>query len=295
LSDLFSPRHFTRFVGQRWAVCNVTTIAGTFLLGSFLDAVRFPINFQVMYVVVGLTTMVSAVMIARLRLPARVRRSPESKRRGERLPLSAFWHRYRTFVMFEIAMCVAYLALNAASPLYRIYWVRDLGAAGTWLGALTAAFALGAILGNLVWGRLGHSGHERACWLIGACGYMGAYPLLTSYFGGLAPLLAVNAVCGFFAAANDLMMFKRMVQLMPRLERPRFLSINYVVLNTVAFVGPLGSTLLADSQGTRHVLVLLGLLGFAGAALLYLLPWGKTPDEIAAEDAARLATAEASA
>lgn len=274
--ELFSPQHLTRLVGQRWAAANITSVIGMLALGKLIDALPFPLNFQVMFVGIGVVTLTSVALVLRLRFPPRTRSSFEKMAIWQmvRVP-SELWRRYRPFISYEAGILIAQLALYAAVPLLRIYWVRDLHATGGWVGALTAVFSVGATLGNLLWGRWSHPSRDRRNVLIASCGVLAAYPMLTAAFGSLAPLLGVMFLAGFFSGGNDLLLFNRTVQLTPRDQRPTFIAFHNITINSAAFAGPLLSTILAELWGARMVLVVIGALGLLGALLIYLLGWGE--------------------
>jgi len=157
--------------------------------------------------------------------------------------------------------------------------VRDLGAAGSWLGGLTAAFSVGAVLGNLFWGRLSAPQLDRRLGLMAAAGVWIAYPLLTAAFSSLWPQVAVMMVAGFFSGGSDLLIFNRVVRQSPRAQRPTFIGVHNVTVNIAGFLAPLVSTALADAIGARSVLLLAGGLGVLGAAAMFLLGWEQVPAE----------------
>ena len=278
--EMFSPRHRARFIGQRWAIANLAGTFGLLLMGRFVDAVPFPLNFQALFIGVGLITMVTLFVVARLRVPAH----PHTERSAgrPRLAWGDLWQqvrRHRAFLLFEVSILLAYASLLGAAPAFRIYWVRDLQATGSWVGGFTAAFSIGAMLGNLVWGRLSRPERDRVYGLIAAAGVLALYPVLTAAFASLWPLVVVMAIAGFFSGGNDLLIFNRVVRQSPRTQRPTFIGIHNVTINLAGFVAPLVTAGLADVIGARLVLVFVGALGVAGAVAMYLLGWSGWPAE----------------
>jgi len=277
--EMFSPRNFNRYVGLRWAIMSVTDVLTMPILGRLMDVVRFPLNFQLLFGGVGLLTLLAVGLILRLRAPAHPKPARRGGADGQKPAGPPFWRTYREFILFEIGVMVSYLALNASAPIARIYWVRDLQANGAWVGALTAAASVGMMLGTLVWSRLIVGRRLRLLVLALSAIYFGLNALLTSALNNLAALVALGVVVGLAAGSAELAIFNRMFRVSPRERRPFFLSLHNVVANGAAFVGPFISTYLADTWGTRPALAAMGAVGLAGAALIYLLGWGKGPDE----------------
>jgi MFS family permease len=274
-SELVSPRHFARILGQRWAIGSFAMVIGAYLLGRLLEAVAYPWNYQLLFAGVGLLGLSSYALVGRLQYPAK---SPGGTARGA--PAAPFqWRaalrRYRAFILFEAGIFVTYLASFAAIPLYRIYWVRDLGAAGGWIGALTAASAVGVGVGNLLWGQWSEARRDRRLCLTAGLGVMALYPWLTAAFHALPALAAGVTLAGFFSAGNEMILFKRLVQMTPLDRRPTFLAAHNIVLNVAGVAGPLLSTPAADAWGIRPVLACIGGLGAIGVIAIYGWGWAK--------------------
>ncbi len=279
-AEVFSPRHRAIFVGQRWAIANISGVVSMFGLGFLLDQIRFPLNFQVMFLGAPLFAMTTLFLISQLRMPPRPPRTPAGTER--RLSLHSIWEtikRYRSFAIFEIGVLLGYAAMFFTAPLFRIYWVRDLQATGAWVGALTATYSVGAVSGNLIWGRLSAPRRDRSLGFIVAAGVMILYPLLSALAHSLWPMVAVTIVAGFFAGGNDLLIFNRVVRQTPRAERPAFIGVHNMVVNVAGFLAPLLSTTLIDWLGARPTLLIAGGLGIIGAGAMFLLGWGTMFEE----------------
>jgi len=279
LGDMFSPRHFARLIGRRWAGIDLSGMLSVLLLGKMIDVVRFPLNWVLLTAGVGLLSFASVFIAARLRYPER--HQPASDAGDDpvpKRPLGEVLRSNRAFIRLQVGVLLLYLALFAALPVLRIYWVRDLGASGAWVGGLVAAYSGGAVLGSLFWGPRSTPRFDRRMCLIGGLGAFGAYPVLTALFGSLPPQVAVVFLAGFTLVANDLMVYKRVLGASPRRQRATLVAIHNLTYNGVAFLGPLVSTELVAPLGTRVVLLLAGAVGVAGALFFYLFGWGQMTD-----------------
>jgi MFS family permease len=272
---MFSPSRLAHFVGLRWSFASLVTMASVYGLGVWLDRVAFPQNFQIMFVAGGMISLASVAIMLRFRFP------PLQPAAGPTQPATAprrspwDWVRlYRSFFILEAMAFIAYAAIYAAMPLFRIYWVRDLGANATWIGLLTVGSSVGNAAGNVLWGRWSHPLRNRRNVLITCLGFAAAYPLLTAAFDSLAPLIVVNILTGFVAGGNDLLLMNRAMELAAREQLPTFVAIYSMTIQLAAFIAPLASTALADAWGSRLALVAVGVLGLIGAGLVSAVGWG---------------------
>lgn len=276
--EMFHPRHLARVVGERWAVMSIVGIAASLLLGKMLDLIPFPLNFQVLFAGLGLLTLVSVWFVLQLRIPLCQEGTSTSVSMEENAaPPAPWWQTYRQFVLYEVGVFIAYLAMFAAVPLFRIYWVRDLGATGTWIGILTAAYSAGGLLGYTFWGRWNRPEREQRGMLIASLGILAGYPLLTVAFHLLVPLVPVMFFAGFMGGGNELIIFNRTVELSPRRTRPAFVAVHQMIANAAAFFAPLASTSLANIFGARWVLMGSGIFGLIATGLLCWLGWASLP------------------
>jgi MFS family permease len=279
VSEIFTPRRMTTFLGQRWSLGSLSNMAFNYLVGSLLDIIPFPLNFQSIFFTSGTISQSSLLLMSRLRLPPRSGTAARAATPSGRSGLLSVFQQRPAFLRFETAVLISYLAVYAAQPLFVIYWVRELGASGAWVGALNAVYLLGSTAGTFLWGRWCNRGNDRRNLVIAAVGMMAGYPLLTALFGRLGPLLLVGALSGFFAGGNELQMFNRVVRLSTREERPNYIAVHNFVLSIAGVAAPLISTALVSHLGTRPVLALAGAFGLIGASLVYGLGWGKSGEQ----------------
>lgn len=277
-AEMFHPRHLARVVGERWAVMSIVGMVASLTLGKMLDLIPFPLNFQVLFAGLGILTLASVWFVLQLRMPPRQEEpDPPTHSVENAVAPAPWWQAYRQFARYEVGVFLAYFAMFAAVPLFRIYWVRELGATGTWIGVLTAAYSAGGLLGYIFWGRWNRPEREQRGMLIASLGILAGYPLLTTAFHHLIPLVPVMFFAGFMGGGNELIIFNRTVELSPRKTRPTFVAVHQMIANAAAFFAPLVSTALANTFGTRWVLMGSGAFGIIAAVLLSWLGWASRP------------------
>ena len=279
--EMYQPRHMARAMGRRWATMSLCAVVLTPLLGQFVDLLPFPRNFQWLFAGAGVITLGTIWLVLKLRLPPREPelRQSTSSGAGQAIPWRRLLRRHRAFILYEVGILTLQLATFGAAPLYRIYWVRDLGATGIWVGLISATGAIGGTIGNILWGRWSHPERDRRNVLITCIGTVALYPLLAATFSILPAQIGVGLLAGFFSGGNGLMLFNRTVQVSPRRQRPTFLAIHSITNNVAGFVAPLITAGLADMLGTRPTLLVVSAIGLLASVLIYVLGWDAASDE----------------
>lgn len=91
-------------------------------------------------------------------------------------------------------------------------------------------------------------------------------------------LLFVGALIGgFFVSAVDVSLFEWLLAVMPADERPRYVAVNTLLLNLVAFLAPLVGAAVARWAGIPAVLFAAGGCLFVSAALTLRLQGRRVP------------------
>jgi MFS family permease len=163
------------------------------------------------------------------------------------------------------------LGLFLPAGLFSLFLVRDLQVSDAWIGGRTT-LELGALtVGYFFWGRMAN---RLGTWrmLTVAVTALGVSLLLV---GQTTPerlwvALVAGLIGGFFASALDVSLFEWLLAVMPPGERPRYVAMNTLLMNLVAFAVPMGGAALADRIGIPIVLMLAGGILFICALLTYM-------------------------
>ena len=146
-AKLFSARNVT---------LGATMMVATYGFGRFLDHGTFPGNYQVVFVVAFVMSMLSTWYVAQIDMPEVAISAP----RDTAQPLiwwteiAGLFKESRGSTAITINTVIFNLAPWAAIALQPIYFVRELGATDEWLGIWFAITNGGAIIGNIFWPRL---------------------------------------------------------------------------------------------------------------------------------------------
>jgi len=260
LADAVPAARMTQVVGWRMAAFGLTNTATTLLGGILLQRVRFPLNFQVLFLIGFAASMVSWWHVRHIHVPDRERD------RSERRPVTREFSRalrFPRFGRFLLAVGALQLALGMIAPLLPLYWVNQLDATNGQISIVMTAFSGAMVIGSLTMRRLvARIGRERAL-TIGTFGYA-FYPLLTSVSPSIWWLLPWALLAGALNAALVITLFDNLVSVTPEAERTNYIAVYNVVVNAALFAGPIIAGVLA-ANGAQ---IALALQVAAGVALV---------------------------
>lgn len=284
MADLIPAQDRARVVSIRNVLLSATTTLTVLACGPVLDALPFPLSYQVVFGVSFLAAMMSLRHVGRLRVPEEVtiahRERPKSwitasVRNAIREVAAA-----KPFVKYVVSSLIFHWGVYFPTALYSIYRVRNLGATDTWIGLLTMVDSVITIAFYIVWGRLATRWGNRKVLIIGAFGMI-AFPVLTGVATSLPMLLIPAAIAGMFTPAFNLAAFNELLAVSPAAHRPRFIAIYTSAVNAAAFVAPLAGSYFATATDIRLAFYLGGVFRFLGglAFVLMLGSRAEKPDE----------------
>jgi MFS family permease len=252
----------------------------TFLFGLWLVRAPFPTNYQAMFFVGFLASMLSLRFLWKVTISEAPRVVPSKAAPGWRsffkewlAFFKASW-KVRPFTQITLNTFLYGMGMWAAGPLLLLYYVRTLGASDSWLGLLASVTNLSAIFGYLFWQRVIRRWGEGKTlrWTIVA---MGLYPLLAGVIPSLTAILFVAAINGIVTAGVNLTHLNTFLKAIPEGERHNYTALHQTLMNVGAFICPTIGILLANQLGFATVLVGCGLLAILGAISFWIWPVGQ--------------------
>ncbi|HMO59341.1 MAG TPA: MFS transporter [Roseiflexaceae bacterium] len=259
---LFSARNMTM---------NITVMITTFVMGFWLDLVRFPLNYQLMFALALVMSFLSTIYVARMVVP---QAPPAPRFAAIRLSFSQLREqvrRQRPFVNITLNTLIFNIAFWMGTPLQPIYFVRDLNASDGWIGLWLGLISGGAIIGNLVWPRL-IDRHGYAWVLLRATVLSAIYYFLIGLFPNLTLILLFALFFGAVSPGVDISHFSMLLDVCDPVRRTFFLSVFVAIMNGGFFLAALAAAPLLDLVDAQILLVSLGALRLIGALLFRFNP-----------------------
>lgn len=261
MRESVEPHRITALTSRRNMFFNLAVAAGTLSMGFWLDAVAFPLNYQVMF----LAAFVAAVMSVRLVLqcqPITTSRPPSAD-----APEISPWHdrRFQKVVFLAI---VTHIPMFLIGPIVSLRLVDELDAsdgfmayfalAGQVMAAITAAWT------NRIVQVIG-SQRTMALGMI----LMAIMAAMTALFPTLPPMLLAGALGGIGWTLTAISIFGFFNDHMPQEHVARYSTVWSQVTTLCVFIGPLvGSQMVNLGMGVSAVLLVGAALRVISAVLI---------------------------
>jgi hypothetical protein len=258
-------------LGRRWAIAGVSAIVAVALGGQFLAAVPFPLNYQVLLVIVTLGGFGSYLQSSRLVVADHLREpQPEQPPMAERL--QGLWRLVtsnRAFVGFELRSIAYVASLGLALPVLPLFYVQDLAASDAWIGIIGSAGSAGSVIGY-VWLRQVARRWGGTRILLPALFVAAFTTAAVGLVSWLPAVAAIAFVAGIAGAGAQLALFDRMMRTFPKEVGVTFSSVDQSVQNFAFIVAPNVAGFLAVALGSRQALFVSASVGFVAVALFAL-------------------------
>jgi len=255
-----------RYLGARNIGLAIAALVFTPLAGRLIESIGGVRGYQTSLVVASVIGLIATVVFSRIKEPKPTQPGSSGHARGIRsLDLI---RGNPQFAAFTTVALIWNLALMIAGPFFSVHLVRTLHGTPTQIGLLAAAYSVGNILGQRLWGRL--NDRRGAAWVMRLTGLLiPIVPLAWSMAPGPWWLLPVEFTSGFMWSGYLLANFNLLLWLAPESKRERSVAVYQTVVFGAAFVGPLIGAVLADTITIPH-LMWISSAGRMVAALVFL-------------------------
>jgi Na+/melibiose symporter-like transporter len=191
--------------------------------------------------------------------------------RKKKFSLAAQWRSLRqafrespAFRRITINTFLHGFALWLATPLYVLYYVRNLGASDAWLGTQGMIASAVTILGYAFWRWLmGKWGESRT--LKSTIVLVGVFPVLVGLLPSLTLILLAVALNSLIGAGVNLSHFNLLLKSMPADKRSEYTALYMTLMNLGIFIFPMLGVIIANWVGFRPALILFGLTSILGS------------------------------
>ncbi len=266
-------RRASVFTGRN-ITANATTSVAVFLFGLWLKDSTFPMNYQAMYVLGFCVSLISQYFILKVNVPEH---TPVAAPAGT-FSFKTQWramrdalHNEPQFQRLSTNTLMHGIGLWLASPLYILYYVRELDASDAWIGLQATVLTAATIVGWLIWRRvIQRAGETRVLRLMIVT--IGLIPILVGLLPNLTLILFVVALNGLLSPAVNLSHFNTLLKVTPSGERPLYTGLYTTIVNMGAFICPLIGVWAADRIGLAPALIVFGVLSIAGSSSFWWRP-----------------------
>jgi MFS family permease len=290
IPDLTTAERRGQVVSTRWLILSVVATAAALIGGSFLDLVPVPLNYQILFGVAALLSLLSLRHLRRIRVPDAVitRQLVQPKQRVEWGWMSlmqsaagslrqsvrrsqASIRTHRDYVYFTAASFVLHCGLFLPAALWSVIRVRDLQATDTWIGLIAVVIDAATIGGYFFWGKMSARWGDRSVLIITSLG-VALYALVTALVPSIEWMLLTSIVGGLSWSGCNLALFNGLLNVCPARQRASYIAGYTALMNVSAFAMPLLGASLSDLAGIRTAFLVATVVRLAGALLFFGLP-----------------------
>lgn len=274
IADVTPEESRAHVIATRSILWSVVSTVSIFVAGRWLTAVRFPDNYQWLYLVGFMTSMISLYHVSRIQPCQPCQDEPPAEPVGLAHAMADLLPAIRKepqFVRFVINTIAYNIGLWLVGPVYVLYFVRTLDVNEAWLGLNGTVATLAPIAGLYFWQRVITRRGDNPI-LKRTVMLLGLYPLLIGLTRDPQVILIWTALYGLIAPAVSLSHFSVWIKVIPEDQRPGFMAVYITATNIGAFVLPLLGALMVERLSPGPTLIIGGALSVVGASLFRLRP-----------------------
>ncbi|MCC6148422.1 MAG: MFS transporter [Anaerolineaceae bacterium] len=271
MNAVAGPNRRYELMARRWSILGVSTSITVLIIGQVLERIRFPNNYQAIFLGLSVGGVISFFLSRQISLSET--RSPEIPKSEPLIQRMASIFRLvrgqKAFVSFISRRFVFLIGFSMTLPLFPIYYVREVHAPDNWIAIFNTIQTSIVVIGYLFWSRQSRRRGARFILTL-TTGVLSFYPILTAFTHDLWIIALYAGIAGIFQGGIDLVFFDELMKTIPLELSATFVSIAQGAQYLSTIFAPLLGTLIADSFGVGGGLILGGLFRFAGF-LLFLL------------------------
>ncbi len=267
MNAVAGPEGRYELMSRRWSILGISTALAVAAAGQVLEQFKLPFNYQVVFFGLSLGGLISYYFSSRIKLPD-AEPVLESGRKSLRQQIQEYIDLVRhepAFVSFAFKRFIYTSATTLATPLFPLYYVRELGASDAWVSYIVSAQTIVLMVGYTLWARLSRKRGSRLVLLASTFG-VAVYPALVALTHNLPLVVFYSGFFAIFIAGIDLVFFDELMKTVPPQYAPTFVSLAQSIQYFSAIIAPLIGTFLADHIGLSG-----GLLASAALRLLGFL------------------------
>jgi predicted MFS family arabinose efflux permease len=281
MAGVAGPEGRYYLMSRRWSILGVTTALTVAVAGQVLDRIVFPLNYEIVFVLLSLGALISFYYSSHITLPDQAP-PPQSEPRALQLRLREALNHVRAhplFVRQTFSVFVFRLGLSLALPLFPLYYVRHLNASDASIGWINTVQGGVLIAAYFFWSRISRNLGARFA-LLTTTFALALYPLCVALTPSVDVVIVLAGLAGIFQAGIDLVFFDALVSSLPAESSPIFVGIYQTTGNLALFLGPLIGTVLANQITIPGALIAGAAVRLAGFATFFFLYRETVPNSV---------------
>jgi MFS family permease len=256
MNAVSGPEGRYELMSRRWSILGLTTALTTALAGYMLDNIGFHLNYQIIFVGLSLGGLVSYYFSSRIQI-ADVEPPLSNERHSIKSNLGEYASLIKTspgFITFTLKRFVYLFGITLATPLFPLYFVRELDASDAWIGLLYTAQTAVLVVGYFFWSRQSRRRGSRFVLLVTTFS-VSLLPAFVALSTNQTMIFIYSTVAGVFQAGIDLVFFDELMKTIPPAYSPTFVSLAQSIQYLSAILAPLVGTYLAVHIGLTNALI----------------------------------------
>jgi MFS family permease len=271
MNAVSGPQGRFDLMSRRWSILGSTTTIAVALAGQILDHVGFHLNYQVVFMGLSLGGLLSYYASSKIKIadnePALM--TPRNSLKSSLKEYRQLIRSAPNFVSFTLKQFVYLFGITLGTPLFPLYYVRQINASDAWIGLVYTAQTAVLVVSYFFWSRQSRRRGSRLVLLITTlCSSI--YPGLVALTLNQTTVFIYTTLAGLFQAGMDLVFFDELMRTIPPSYGPTFVSLNQSVQYIPAVLAPLVGTFLSLHIGLSNALLVSAGIRLAG---FFLFAW----------------------
>ena len=270
MNAVSGPEGRFELMSRRWSILGLTTTIAFALADQVLERVGFHLNYQLVFIGLSLGGLISYYASSRIRIAdtSQVSQPPRISIKTGMKEYAQLVRSSPGFISITLKQFVYLFGITLGTPLFPLYFVRQINASDAWIGLLYTAQTAFLVVSYLFWGRQSRRRGSRPVLLITTLA-MSLYPALVALTHNQTMVFILSAGIGIFQAGLDLVLFDELMRTIPPSYSPTFVSMAQSVQYLATILAPLAGTYLSLHIGLSNALLfsagirLIGFLLFA--------------------------------
>jgi MFS family permease len=256
MNAVAGPTYRYELMSRRWSILGLTTAVTTALAGQVLEQMGFPFNYQVVFIGLSLGGLISYYYSSHIELPD-VEPVPVAQGQSLRQRTRDYLNLIRLhpdFVRFSAKRFVFMIGVSLATPLFPLYFVKEVEASDAWIGLINMAQTAVLLIGYFVWTRQSRRRGSRYV-LVWTTFSMALYPAIIALTQNVQLIVIIAGLAGFFQAGIDLVFFDELMKTVPMEYSATFVSLAQSLQYLSMVIAPTFGALLANVIGLSGALL----------------------------------------